>query len=154
MFFSLPAELQALVCQFAGVEEQWKRRFTYDVLPLIEKGWHEVGTRFVVVEKQYGEHMSQIVVAAPCHVCYMGLDGLRNDPEGSCWNCYTGPNDRAMVSYSEFSFQNRGQPTYMDFLFYLNRMTMPGFVHMSMETLDAAIWAWMEKVEARRNFKE
>lgn len=153
MFFSLPAELQALVCQFAGVEEQWKRRFTYDVLPLIEKGWREVGTRFVVVEHY------EPPVAFPCYICYVGLDGWRNGPDEwrddsdeSCWKCCFEPNERAMISYSESGFQTH--LTYMDFLLFLNRVAMPGFVHMSMETLDAAIWAWMEKVEARRNFKE
>lgn len=36
--FGLPESIQALIIEFAGVEEQWKHRFTTDVLPMIDQG--------------------------------------------------------------------------------------------------------------------
>ena len=163
--FSLPTELQALVCQFAGVEEQWKRRFTYDVLPLIDKGWRYAGTSLITLDQQHGDVVSEITVAMPCYVCYMRPDTMLDpfslwDPDSMsedlsepCGLCGTRPNERDLVSYSEMGLSYMAS-TYADFILKMRRRRMPGYIKIMRKTLDEAIWAWMEKVEARRNFKE
>jgi hypothetical protein len=49
-----------LILDFAGIEQQWKHRFSTDVLPKIEKGWMEVGNGN---DPEYGY--------IPCANCYM-----------------------------------------------------------------------------------
>jgi hypothetical protein len=49
-----------MIIGFAGIKEQWKHRFSTDVLPKIEKGWMEVGNGN---DSEYGYK--------PCANCYM-----------------------------------------------------------------------------------
>jgi hypothetical protein len=43
--FHLPRDLVSLIFEFTDQKDQMKRRFSNDVLPLIEKGWHVVGIK-------------------------------------------------------------------------------------------------------------
>lgn len=42
---NLPSNLILMIYEFSDQKEQIKRRFTNDVLPLINKGWHIVGIK-------------------------------------------------------------------------------------------------------------
>ena len=72
MFLSkgLNADCISLISDFAGIKENWKHRFSTDVLTLIEVGWVEVGV--------YNE--------VPCANCYM-YSNTEFCEDGLCLNC-------------------------------------------------------------------
>jgi hypothetical protein len=60
MFNILDINCKDLIAEFAGFTDQWKHRFSTDVLPKIEKGWMEVGN---------GNDSDYEYI--PCANCYM-----------------------------------------------------------------------------------
>ena len=71
----LEVECFNIILDFAGFNEQWKHRFSTDVLPKIEKGWMEVGNGN---GPEYGY--------IPCANCYMYADSDFGHA-GFCMNC-------------------------------------------------------------------
>lgn len=76
MFTQLNFDVMGLIAEFAGTTQQWKMRFTEDVLPHIDRGWKTVG----MYEPFPG--MERV----PCANCYMyGIEV--NGDMGVCLNC-------------------------------------------------------------------
>lgn len=72
MFFAkgLNMDCIELIADFAGITENWKLRFSMDVLTQIDQGWVEVGVKDGV----------------PCANCYMYHDTVFCE-DGLCLNC-------------------------------------------------------------------
>lgn len=116
--FALPADLQSLVCEFAGMADQWKRRFTCDVLPDIEQGLCMVGDYY----------------KNPCPVCYF----RKYNPCRFCDG-----RTLKVVSYQEMK---ESLPYYSPYATYAEYKMSQGGPVMELDQLDEAIWAWMNKV--------
>ena len=90
----LNADCIALIEEFAGFKEQWKHRFSTDVLPKIDQGWVEVA----------------IDQLGPCSNCYLYGRSEHWSVNGVCLNC--ADNDhviRDWVSFNEIKkFSNYG----------------------------------------------
>lgn len=75
MFNMLDINCLELIVEFAGIKEQWKHRFSTDVLPKIEQGWMEVGN---ANDPGFGY--------IPCANCYMYAKSDCGDGK-FCMNC-------------------------------------------------------------------
>lgn len=78
---SLTKECIELIAEFVGLDVEWKRRFSNDVLPKINKGWKEIGIcRYngpCVNCYYYQDHPSQASFDGLCESCYNDqLDGF------------------------------------------------------------------------------
>ena len=74
MFSQLNHDCCALIGDFAGFADQWKHRFTTDVLPKIEQGWADVA-----IDDWNG--------GMPCPNCYMYGNTGDYGQDGICINC-------------------------------------------------------------------
>lgn len=88
IFNMLDADTVELIVGFAGIAEQWKLRFTSDVLPKIEQGWMEVGNG----SSNPDEYI-------PCANCYMYANSVCGNGR-FCMNCF-GTEKSSIVSFQQ-----------------------------------------------------
>lgn len=82
MFKVFDDNINSLIAEFAGTKENWKLRFTIDVLPCIEKGY-----KFVAIFD--GE---------PCLNCYAYSDGINS----FCYNDDINTSEYTLMSFDEY----------------------------------------------------
>lgn len=125
--FSLPVELQSIIQQFAGVDDDRKLRFTNDVLSCIDKGNRIVGNYYGV----------------PCPLCYNEIEIVGSDGCVACgFNSTIGQVETMVVTYDEYV---ASIPFFVPYKTYEDHCKWTKRGPMTLEKLDKAIWAWMCK---------
>lgn len=95
----LPTSITSLIYEFAGIQEYWKNRFSNDVLPSINKGYHLVG----MICDVHGFIQSHQINGCDC------------DDRYPCSNCYSyGPTLCSHDRYESVSYEDI-KPHHSDF---------------------------------------
>ena len=84
MFKQLNENCIALIAEMAGLKDQWKHRFSTDVLPKLDQGWMMVA----------------LYNNKPCLNCYMYANSKSGGINGVCLNCQDEP-DRILTCFDE-----------------------------------------------------
>jgi hypothetical protein len=71
-----PVSIASLIYEFAGTQQQWKTRFSNDVLPIINKGYRLVG--MICYDHDYDQQHAECDCTDryPCPNCYSYGTGL------------------------------------------------------------------------------